>query len=107
MFIKLDLDNPGPFLLQKSVDIPPKQWYYNINKEIHPRRKGDGKMKKYNVEMRRNYTDNWDNWLGDYIVAESEDEAEELAKQWLIDNGYDGDVDELEYKVLEVGHYDR
>ena len=56
-------------------------------------------MKKYNVEMRKDYTEDFDNWAGDYIEAESEEEAIELAKQWLIDNGYDGDVEELEYRV--------
>lgn len=59
------------------------------------------KMKKYNVEMRKDYTEDFDNWIGDYIVAENEEEVLELAKQQLIDNGYDGDVDELEYKVSE------
>lgn len=58
-------------------------------------------MKKYNVEMRKDYTEIFDNWVGDYIVAENEDEAIEIAKQWLLDNGYDGDVEELEYKASE------
>lgn len=59
-------------------------------------------MKKYNVEMRRNYTEDFDNWICDYTEAETEEEALELAKQWLIDNGYDGDVEELEYQVSEL-----
>lgn len=58
-------------------------------------------MKKYNVEMRRDYTENFDNWIGDYIEAETEEEAVELAKQWLIDNGTDEDVEELQYQVSE------
>ena len=58
-------------------------------------------MKKYNVEMRRDYTENFDNWIGDYIEAETEEEAVELAKQWLIDNGADEDVEELQYQVSE------
>ena len=58
-------------------------------------------MKKYDVEMRRDYTDNFDNWIGDYIEAETEEEAVELAKQWLIDNGTDEDVEELQYQVSE------
>ena len=58
-------------------------------------------MRKYNVEMRRNYTEDFDNWIGDYIEVETEEEAVELAKQWLIDNGYDGDVEKLEYQVSE------
>lgn len=58
-------------------------------------------MKKYNVEMRRDYTEDFDNWIGDYIEAETEEEAVELAKQWLIDNGTDEDVEELQYQVSE------
>ena len=58
-------------------------------------------MKKYDVEIRTYYTEDFDDWIGDYIEAESEEEALELAKQWLIDKGYDGDVEELEYKVTE------
>lgn len=56
-------------------------------------------MKKYNVEMRKDYTEDFGNWAGDYIDAESEEEAIEIAKQWLIDNGYDGDVEALEYVI--------
>lgn len=61
-------------------------------------------MKKYNVEIRKDYTEIFDNWVGDYIVAENEEEAIEIAKQWLIDNGYEEDVEELEYKVSEYWH---
>ena len=61
-------------------------------------------MKKYNVEMRKDYTEIFDNWVGDYTESENEEEAIEIAKQWLIDNGYDGDVEELEYKVSEYWH---
>lgn len=58
-------------------------------------------MKRYNVEMRKDYNEDFDNWIGDYTEAENEEAAVELAKQWLIDNGYEGDVEELEYKVSE------
>lgn len=58
-------------------------------------------MKKYIVEFRENYTDIFDNWLEDYVEAENEIEALELAKQWLIDNGYEGNVNDLDYKVSE------
>lgn len=58
-------------------------------------------MKKYNVEIRRDYTEDFDNWIGDYIEAETKEEAIELAKQWLIDNGTDEDVEELQYQVSE------
>lgn len=58
-------------------------------------------MKKYNVEIvtHGGYDDYIDNWIGDYIDAESEEEAIEIAKQWLIDNGYDDDVEALEYVI--------
>lgn len=59
-------------------------------------------MKKYNVEMRTDYTQDFDNWVGDYTEAETEEEAIELVKQWLIDNGYTDDVEELEFNVEEV-----
>lgn len=58
-------------------------------------------MKKYNVEIRRYYTEDFDNWIGDYIEAETKEESIELAKQWLIDNGTDEDVEELQYQVSE------
>lgn len=58
-------------------------------------------MKKYNVEMRKDYNDDFDNWIGDYIESETEEEAIELAKQWLIDNGYEGNVEELQYQISE------
>lgn len=56
---------------------------------------------RYVVEMKRSYNDDFDNWLDDYIEAETEYEALVLAKQWLIDHGYDGDVDDLIYKISE------
>ena len=59
-------------------------------------------MKKYNVEMRRYYTEDFDNWVGDYIEVETKEEAIELVKHWLIDNGYTDDVEELEFNVKEV-----
>lgn len=59
-------------------------------------------MKKYNVEMRENCTDVFDNWIEDYVPAESKEEAIELAKSWLVENGMDpDDVGELEFQVSE------
>ena len=58
-------------------------------------------MKRFIVEIKKSYVDDFDNWLDDYIEAETEEEAIELAKQWLIDHGYDGDVDDLLYKISE------
>ena len=55
----------------------------------------------YDVEVRENNTQEFDNWVGDYTEAESEEEAIELVKQWLIDNGYTDDVEELEFRVDE------
>lgn len=59
-------------------------------------------MKKYNVEARRDYNEIFDNYVDDYIPAETEEEAVELAKAWLIENGMDPEeVEALEYKVSE------
>lgn len=58
-------------------------------------------MKKYIVEIRKSYNDDYDNWIGDYIEAETEEEALEFAKAWLKENGYDGDVEDLDYRVSE------
>ncbi len=37
-----------------------------------------------------------------YIEAESEEEAIELAKQYLIDNGYDGDIEKVSFRAKPV-----
>lgn len=59
-------------------------------------------MRKWNVESRRNYTEIFDNYCGDYITAETEKEAVELYKAWLIENGCDPEeVEEYEYQVSE------
>ena len=59
-------------------------------------------MTKYNVEMRRDYNECFQNWIGDYIEAVDEDDAIDFAKQWLIDHGMEPeDAEELEYKVSE------
>lgn len=59
-------------------------------------------MTKYRVESRRGYTEIFDNYVGDYIVAETEGEAVELYKQWLVENGCDTEeVEEYEYQVSE------
>ena len=56
----------------------------------------------YDVEIRENNTQEFDDWVGDYTEAETKEEAIELVKQWLIDNGYADDVEELEFRVEEV-----
>ena len=58
---------------------------------------GGGQPEKGNKKE----NDYFDNWLDDYIEAETEYEAMVLAKQWLIDHGYDGDVDDLIYKISQ------
>lgn len=59
-------------------------------------------MKKWNVESRRDYTEIFDNYAGDYIEAETEEEAVELYKAWLIENGCDPEeVDDYEYQIKE------
>ena len=59
-------------------------------------------MKKWNVESRRDYTEIFDNYVGDYIEAETEEEAVDLYKAWLIENGCDPEeVDDYEYQIKE------
>lgn len=62
-------------------------------------------MKKWMVESRKNYTDIFDNYCDDYIEAESEEEAVELYKAWLIENGCDPEeIEEWEYQAKEYWH---
>ena len=59
-------------------------------------------MKKWNVESRRDCTEIFDNYVGDYIEADTEEEAVELYKAWLIENGCDPEeVDDYEYQIKE------
>lgn len=59
-------------------------------------------MKKWNVESRRDYTEIFENYVGDYIEAETEEEAIEIYKAWLIENGCDPEeVDDYEYQIKE------
>lgn len=59
-------------------------------------------MTKYRVESRRDYTEIFDNYVGDYIVAETEEEAIEFYKKWLVENGRTvEEVEEYEYRVSE------
>ena len=72
--------------------------YYNRRKEINK----EDKVKKFNVESRKDYTEIFDNYCGDYVVAETEEEAIELYKQRLIENGCESEeVEEYEYNVSE------
>lgn len=57
-------------------------------------------MKKYDVEM--NINGMWDNIVGDYIEAENEEEAIDLAKTWCIENGMEPEqVEELDCRALD------
>lgn len=59
-------------------------------------------MTKYRVESRRDYTEIFDNYVGDYFEAETEDEAIELYKAWLAENGCDvEEIEGYEYQVTE------
>lgn len=59
-------------------------------------------MKKYMVESRKDYTEIFDNYLGDYIEAENSEEAMELYKTWLVENGCDPEeVENWEYRITE------
>ena len=61
-------------------------------------------MTRYNVEMRKSYNDIFDNYVGDYIEANSEEEAIEYAKQWLIENGMEPEeVEEWEFRTSIFG----
>ena len=52
--------------------------------------------------MRENSNEEFQNWIGDTILAKSEEDALDLAFTWLIENGYNKDLHEIEYRVLLV-----
>lgn len=59
-------------------------------------------MKRFMVESRRSYEDIFDNYAGDYIVAETEEEAIEYYKEWLVENGVSKEeIDDYDYQVRE------
>lgn len=63
-------------------------------------------MKKYNVEIRTNYNKAWDaDAVQDYIEADSEEEAIEIAKDYLREHS-DTDntdwVDEYQIRATEI-----
>lgn len=62
-------------------------------------------MKKYNVEFLDTTQDNtlFDNWIGDYIEAEDKEEAIEMAKDWLLDNGIP--EEDLEHIAIAIKEY--
>ena len=52
----------------------------------------------YKVEMGTE-KNNLADWIGDYIPATSAFEALELAKTWLTENGYTGDIHNLVFRI--------
>lgn len=61
-------------------------------------------MKQYMVESRKDCTEIFDNYLGDYIEAESSEEAVSFYKEWLVENGCDPEeVEDWEYRITEKG----
>lgn len=59
-------------------------------------------MKKYMVESRKNCLEGFDNLVGDYVEAENSEEAMELYKTWLVENGCDPEeVENWEYRTTE------
>lgn len=63
-------------------------------------------MKKYNITSAKSYFDVFHNFLGDYIEAETEEEAIEFYKQWLLENGMEEEeIEDLVYKVEEYKEY--
>lgn len=46
-------------------------------------------MKKFVVEYAQSYNKPSDNYIGDYIDADSADEALEFAADWLVEHGMD------------------
>ena len=59
-------------------------------------------MKNYIVESRRDYTEIFDNYVGAYIYAENEDVAIEMYKAWLLENGCDYEVEDMEFRAREL-----
>lgn len=64
-------------------------------------------MKKFNVEIKTSYCDTWDgDAVTDYIEANNEDEAVEIAKDWLMDQCSNPEereaVENYEYRAVEI-----
>jgi hypothetical protein len=86
----------------KKVVDKTKCLLYNKDKLRERTKRKEVNIMLYDVEVRENNTQEFDDWVGDYTEAETKEEAIELVKQWLIDNGYTDDVEELEFNVEGV-----
>lgn len=59
-------------------------------------------MKKFIVESRRDCNEIYDNYYGDFIEAETEEEAIDLYISWLIENGCEPDeIEEWQYQAID------
>lgn len=57
---------------------------------------------RYVVVSRRDYTEIFDNYMSDFVYAESEEDAIQLYKDWLMCNGCDpGEVEKMEFIAKE------
>lgn len=57
-------------------------------------------MKKYQVESATSYNEIFDNLVGDFIEAESPEEAVEFYKDWMAENGEE--PENFAYRVFEM-----
>ena len=58
-------------------------------------------MNRYTVESRRCHMENFANYVGDFVYAETEDEAIDLVKGYYITNGCDPEeVEKMEFRVV-------
>lgn len=60
-------------------------------------------LKKYLVESRKDFTENFDNYIFDYVQAHSEIAAVTIYKEILLNMGAQKyDIETYEYKATEV-----
>lgn len=57
-------------------------------------------MKKYQVESATSYNEIFDNLVGDFIEAESPEEAVEFYKDWMAENSEE--PENFVYRVFEL-----
>lgn len=59
-------------------------------------------LKKYLVESRKDCTENFDNYIFDYVQANDEDEALAIYKHILHMGAEQDEIETYEYKATEV-----